>query len=103
MPGVRGVLSLIGFAALAGCVPEAEPGIGVVYVERSPPARLAEAVGVPPGPGVIWMSGHWRWNGAEFFWIPGQWVAVQPGYRTWVPGRWIKTRRGWYFIDGHWR
>ncbi|MGQ0701679.1 MAG: YXWGXW repeat-containing protein [Gemmatimonadales bacterium] len=103
MRGLRRILSLAGFGILGSCVPEAQPAVGVVYVERSPPPRLAEVVGMPPQQGVTWMSGHWRWNGAEFYWVPGQWVAVRPGYRTWVPERWMKTRRGWYFIEGHWR
>ena len=100
---LRIALSLAGLGILGNCVPQADPGVGVVYVERGPPRRLAEVVGMPPQPEVIWMSGHWRWSGREFYWVPGQWVAVRQGYRTWVSGRWIKTRRGWYFIEGHWR
>ena len=103
MSGLRAALSLAGVLAIGNCVPQAQPGVGVVYVDRTPPGRLIEVAGVPPRPGAIWMSGHWRWSGREFYWVPGEWVAVRPGYRTWVPARWIKTRRGWYFIEGHWR
>lgn len=77
--------------------------MNVEFIERPPPTLLIENVGIPPQPGLIWMRGFWRWNGADFVWTPGQWIAVRSGYRAWEPGRWVRTRRGWYFIEGHWR
>ena len=64
------------------------PG-GVVRTYRAPvirahyhsyyrrPALIVESY--DPVPGYVWMRGNWRWNGAEWFWMPGYWaVATAP-------------------------
>jgi hypothetical protein len=28
-----------------------------------------------PGPGSVWIPGHWAWNGAAWVWWPGYWAA----------------------------
>jgi hypothetical protein len=100
---MRWVVSFyLGFV-VASCVPTPEAPMGVVYVDRGPPGPLVENVGVSPRDGVVWRSGFWRWRGNDFEWIPGQWVTVPSGFRSWSPGHWVKTRKGWFFVEGHWR
>jgi hypothetical protein len=55
-------------ALLSACVVEpARP--------PEPPPR-AEAPPPPPAPGYHWVKGHYRWNGNNWEWIPGHWVAA---------------------------
>ena len=64
------------------------PG-GVVRTYRAPvirehyyrydrrPALIVESY--EPVPGYVWAHGNWRWNGAEWLWVPGYWaVATVP-------------------------
>jgi hypothetical protein len=63
------------------------PG-GVVRTYRTPvirqhyysyyrrPALIIESF--DPVPGYVWMRGDWRWNGAEWLWVPGYWVVAGP-------------------------
>jgi hypothetical protein len=64
------------------------PG-GVVRTYRAPvirahyysyarrPALIVESY--EPVPGYVWMHGNWRWNGAEWLWMPGYWgIATAP-------------------------
>lgn len=98
--------SLIGAGLLlAGlsCAPQPEVGVDAVFIDRRPPRDRIEVVGVAPGRGMVWRRGHWGWMGGDYSWVPGSWIAVAPSHRSWAPGRWVHTRRGWYFVEGHWR
>jgi hypothetical protein len=75
-----------------------------VYADRAPPPPRRELVIAAPGPGYVWSTGHWAWQGREYVWVPGGWVVVQTGYQRWQPGQWRRDRhRGWYWVEGHWR
>lgn len=92
----------IGFV-MASCVPAPETPLSLVYIDRAPPDLRTEAVGASPREGLVWRQGFWRWNGNDFEWTPGEWVAVPSGFQGWVPGHWARTRKGWFFVEGHWR
>jgi hypothetical protein len=61
------------------------PG-GVVRTYRAPvirahyynryrrPALIVESY--EPVPGYMWARGDWRWDGAEWLWVPGYWVVA---------------------------
>jgi hypothetical protein len=100
---MRWMVSFYVWFGLASCVPPPEPPQGVVYADRGPPGPLVENVGVSPKEGVVWRNGFWRWNGNDFVWVPGEWVTAPSGSLGWVPGHWVKTRKGWFFVEGHWR
>ena len=56
----------------------AAPGVarvGVV-VGVAPPAPVVEPVPAPPGPGYVWQPGYWSWNGVQYVWVPGTYVAA---------------------------
>ena len=74
-----------------------------VFVDRDPPPPRREVIVAAPGPGYVWVQGHWAWVSNDYVWQPGVWVVVQPGRRHWEPGHWRHDRRGWYWVDGHWR
>jgi len=67
-------LAVIGTALiLGGCiVATPPPPRRAVIVTPPPPAPAAPAEVVPPapGPGVVWVPGHYAWNGAAYVWRP---------------------------------
>jgi WXXGXW repeat (2 copies) len=74
-----------------------------VYVRIGPPAPVVEVRAVAPGPRYVWIDGYHRWNGRAYVWTPGRWVVPPRAHAVWVPARWVHERRGWYFVEGHWR
>ncbi|HEY0792844.1 MAG TPA: YXWGXW repeat-containing protein [Chthoniobacterales bacterium] len=51
----------------------------VVVVERgpyAPPPAIVEYRPAPPPYRVIWVQGHWRWNGSRYVWVPGHYRPV---------------------------
>jgi hypothetical protein len=76
---------------------------GRLYVVVAPPPPVVEARIVAPGPGYIWVAGYHRWDGRAYVWMPGAWVRPPRARAVWVPAHWERERRGWYFVEGHWR
>jgi hypothetical protein len=71
-----------------------------VIVRQAPPHRVSEAMVVAPGPGFVWVAGHYSWNAGQWVWVPGAWVTPpQPG-AVWVEGRWDQPTQAW--TEGHW-
>lgn len=97
-----------GFAAtsaallvLAACGPGMAP-VGMELSIRAPPPDRVEIVGTAPGPGYVWIRGHYAWQGGDYAWISGRWEAPPSRGRHWHPGRWVHARNGWYWRQGHW-
>jgi hypothetical protein len=95
-----GTLVLAGslFATSACAAPR-----GRLYVRVGPPAPIVEARVVAPGPGYVWVQGYHRWDGGRYVWVPGRWELPPRARAVWVPAHWQRDRRGWYFVEGHWR
>ena len=49
------------------------------------------------------VPGYHMWNGGAYVWAPGRWMLPPRARAAWVPARWVRDRRGWYFVEGHWR
>lgn len=98
------------FALAVGAVPfAASAGVDVgitiggpeIVVAAHPPPLRVEVIGSSPGPGFIWIRGHWGWHHERWEWIGGRWDrAGQPG-SVWVPGAWIERHGGWVWAEGH--
>ncbi len=87
---------------LAACAPLPPPG--AMFVAVGPPAYYqAEAIGVAPGPGYVFVRGYWEWGGAAYRWVPGRWEARPHPRARWEEGRWRRARGGWYWVPGRWR
>jgi outer membrane lipoprotein SlyB len=71
-------------------------------VAQAPPPPLAQNVVVAPGPGYVWISGEWTWNGS-WVWRAGYWAYPPYLHAVWVPGYWHRGQHGWYCRPGHWR
>jgi hypothetical protein len=74
-----------------------------MYVVVAPPPPIVEARVVAPGPGYMWVAGYHRWDGRAYVWVPGTWSRPPRARAAWVPAHWERERRGWYFVEGHWR
>src|ERR1017187_5891717 len=69
-------------------------------VGGQPPAPRLEVVPAEPGPGHIWIRGHWAWHHERWEWISGRWGRVVQAGSTWVPGQWVVRPNGWVWIEG---
>lgn len=97
-PGIAAIALLAGL--LTGC---AEPRRGYLVRVPPPPPRAVGVVGYAPGPGYVWIDGHWDWRGRSWYWAPGRWALPPRPNATWVPGRWTPQRGGHRWRPGHWR
>jgi hypothetical protein len=51
-------------------------GVRSELPRRVGPPRVHAREGVvvlTPGPGAVWVAGHWVWDGATWVWWPGHW------------------------------
>jgi hypothetical protein len=73
------LLALLGFSSCTETVVYRQPPPPTVVVERGPypaPPPRVEHRPPPPPYGVVWVQGHWRWNGQRWVWIPGHYRRV---------------------------
>ncbi len=76
---------------------------GRVYVRTGPPPLRAEAAIVSPGPGYVWVPGYYQYRGGGYLWVGGRYERPPRARARWVAPHWQRDRRGWYFVEGHWR
>lgn len=73
----------------------------VVVVRPAPPPPRVVVVPARPRPNLVWVEGYWRWNGRDYVWVPGRWVAERRG-RRFVQARWEMRGGEWTFVPGGW-
>jgi len=99
----RSVLAIGLLLGLSGCVVATPVASYPAAVSYPPvPAPRAEYIPPAPGGGSAWIAGHWRWNGARYAWIPGQYVVRPAAYTRWVPAHWANRGGAWVWVRGHW-
>src|ERR1017187_2770252 len=69
---------------------------------QAPPQAIAEQVTTAPGPGYVWMSGHWSNYGQRWVWVAGHWELPPSPSAAWVAGHWVQGNSGWVWVDGAW-
>ncbi|MGH7264560.1 MAG: YXWGXW repeat-containing protein [Candidatus Rokuibacteriota bacterium] len=94
---IVGSLTLV----LAGCA------TGPVFTTSTPPPMPqapSEVMTPQPGPGYVWVPGHYTWRNQDrtYVWVPGHWT-IPPGGHVWVPGHWETRPSGTVWVEGHWR
>ena len=89
-------------AALCACPPPPPPANAPV-VRFGPPKPRAEVVGVAPTADYVWVGGYYRWDGSDYFWVPGRWQPAPRPHAKWKPGYWRETKTGWYWVPGKWK
>ncbi len=70
-----------------------------MYVPTPPPPPRVEKRTARPGPGKMWVEGHWKYNGHKYVWVSGGWRKQG----AWVAGHWVKKPRGWVWVPGHYK
>jgi hypothetical protein len=74
-----------------------------VVVRSQPPPERYEAVGIAPGPGYVFIRGHWVWRHDRWEWMGGRWeLPAQPG-NVWISGQWVARGGGWVWVEGHYQ
>ncbi len=91
--------------ALGASCPDALANVSfpphVVLISRlGPPPPLIEPQGKPVK-GKVWSPGFWKYNGLDYKWIAGSYVAERPGMR-WKGAHWRQDGERWLFAVGHW-
>jgi len=73
-----------------------------VVVQQAPPPPPVETVVLAPGPGYIWVSGEYVWNGG-WYWVGGHWAYPPRPHAIWIEGRAWHDHYGWHHERGYWR
>jgi WXXGXW repeat (2 copies) len=101
---VLGTALLSGAALLSGCsVAVSDPSAHTAAVAPyPPPPERAEIPPPAPSTDLLWLAGHWNWNGAKYAWTPGHYVQRPLPTANWRPGYWDQESGGWLWTEGHW-
>lgn len=103
------VLVLLGFCCATAGIASARSHVSIgfrigvpapVIVRRAPPARVVERVVVAPGPGYVWVPGHYTYSGNQWVWLGGAWVVPPAPDARWVDGHWNPASQRW--VEAHW-
>jgi len=49
------------------------------------------------------VPGYYRYDGRAYVWVGGRYERPPRARARWVAGHWQQERRGWFWVDGHWR
>ena len=95
------LLSAVVLAAALPLAAHAEISISVNIAPPPLPIYVQPAV---PAPGYLWTPGYWRWDpiDADYFWVPGTWVAPPAVGLLWTPGYWGWGGGGYFWRGGYW-
>lgn len=67
----------------------------------APPEMPAERPTARPFAGAVWTSGHWYWDGSQWRFKQGAWIAPMSGYQF-INGYWRQDEDGWRWTSGGW-
>ncbi|MBW8878570.1 MAG: YXWGXW repeat-containing protein [Acidobacteria bacterium] len=95
---------LVSALAFSSAASAARVGISL-RVNAPPPPLHREVVVVRPGPGFVWVRGHWDWVGGPrgYVWIPGAWMHPPRSHAVWIEPRYEFRHHRHFFARGHWK
>lgn len=106
-------LALLAFLALLpGCSSDSDGSVGgpaqpfpyIRLAPTPPPPPEAEMPPVNYEPQTrIWRPGYWRYDGIDFEWVSGEFIARPYPTAVWSSDRWDKHAFGWAFVPGRWQ
>jgi hypothetical protein len=89
---------------LASAAPSSARVIVGLNVTVAPPVAPVEVVAPVPGPGYVWVGGHWGWYpGVGYRWTRGVWSRPPFPHAVWVAPRYAYGPHGRFFYRGYWR
>lgn len=74
----------------------------IVEVPTPLPPDREEVIPPPPGEKLVWVKGHWKWEGTEWVWKPGHYIEKPHPEAAWVPGHYVQKSYGLVYVPGHW-
>jgi len=74
-----------------------------IVIRIAPPRMVIQKRDRSPGRDYVWVQGYQKWNGNGHVWVAGSWERRPQPRSHWVAHRWVHERRGWVFVEGHWR
>jgi WXXGXW repeat (2 copies) len=77
-------------------------GYARTVVYAAPRGVEGEQVTVAPGPGYVWMAGHWTNVSQRWVWVAGHWEQPPSPSAVYVGGHWAQGGGGWVWVDGTW-
>ena len=100
------VLILGGILLVAAGCASSPPRAQAPRMQPPPPVPTApaEVQTAQPGPGYVWIPGHYEWRAADrtYVWAPGSWI-VPPVGQTRVPGHWETRSNGNVWVSSRWQ
>jgi WXXGXW repeat (2 copies) len=66
------------------------------------PGTRADQVTPAPGPGYVWIAGHWNNVSQRWVWVSGHWEMPPSPSALWVAGHWAQGSTGWVWVDAAW-
>jgi hypothetical protein len=78
------------------------PAYTQVVTYQAQPSAAPERITPAPGPGYVWISGHWSNRAQQWVWLAGHWEIPPSPSAVWVNGHWIQGSAGWVWVDGAW-
>jgi hypothetical protein len=102
---VFALLAAATVASVAACSVRPPPGQYGQTASVAPPPPRVEVVPAPPAPAerVVWVPGHWSWDGRDYVWTAGHYVERPSVRAEYEPGHWVQTASGWTWVPGQWR
>jgi hypothetical protein len=90
----------------AGCYASVGVGPDDEYLEVGgpPPPIQADVEIAAPGPGYVWVGGHYDWaaDRKDYAWTQGSWQRPPHGGAHWVAPRYEKRGEKHIYHPGHW-
>jgi hypothetical protein len=74
-----------------------------IVVKVRPAAPVIRARPVAPSPKHVWVGGNYVWRGGTYVYEEGYWATPPGPGRIWVEGHWKNKRGGWVWVPGHWK
>jgi hypothetical protein len=107
----RSILILVGTCLVAApfSIAGTHVGVGIgfrigapppVIVHEAPPPVVVEHAAISPGPGYVWVQGHYEWAGNRWIWMSGAWMYPPQPNARWVNGNWDPQTHQW--VASHW-
>jgi hypothetical protein len=80
------------------------PELHVRIVGTAPPPLRREVIVYRERPARdhVWVRGFYDWQGDDWAWVPGHWVAPPERSVRWVSPRYVRVDEGWRYEPAHW-
>ncbi|HEY1794234.1 MAG TPA: hypothetical protein VGG34_15060 [Opitutaceae bacterium] len=62
----------------------------------------SEQVTPSPGPGYVWLAGHWNNVSQRWVWVSGHWELPPSRSAVYVGGHWTPNGGGYAWVEGAW-